>query len=544
MMTEDPDHFIECSNGVVVSVSGPASDIGRDILKRGGNAVDAAIATAFALQVSYPLAGNIAGGGFMLIHPAPGQGDPVAIDYRECAPAAATPTMYGKDESQFTQRAVAVPGTIRGLELAHRRFGMLPWARLIQPAIALARDGYIVDDAVAKSTNETLASSPDFAELQRVYGKPGGGPWKAGDRMVQPDLARTLQLLADLGPDAFYKGPIADAFLAEMARGNGIITAADLANYRAIERKPLTMRYRGQYDVYVPPPPCAGGTCLVEELNMLETFDLKSSDRWSPATLHLMAEVMRRAHYDRARYLGDPAFVDIPAKLTSPAYAKQLAMTIDQTKATRSASLSADIPLAHESESTTHFSIIDQQGMAVANTYTLERRWGSRIVVKNMGFLLNNDMRAFNLFPGETNTKGAVGTAPNIIASGKRPISSMTPTIVARDGHVVMVTGSPGSRAIPNTVLSILVSTFDFDLPIQTAIEAPRYSQEWFPDQISWEKPERFPETIKALNELGHVIVPPTPLPFQGDAHTIWMKGPHSYIGVADHRISGKASGY
>jgi gamma-glutamyltranspeptidase/glutathione hydrolase len=217
---------------------------------------------------------------------------------------------------------VAVPGTIRGLEMAHRRFGTLPWAELIKPAVALARDGYIVDDALAKSTNETLASAPvnEFAELHRVYGKPGGGDWKAGDRMVEPDLARTLQVLADLGPDAFYRGPIADGFLAEMARGNGVISAADLAAYRAIERKPLTTRYRGIYDVYVPPPPSSGGVVLLEELNMLELFDLKSSDRWSPKTVHVMAEVMRRANCDRARYIGDPAFTDIPAKLISHEY--------------------------------------------------------------------------------------------------------------------------------------------------------------------------------------------------------------------------------
>jgi gamma-glutamyltranspeptidase/glutathione hydrolase len=543
---EDADHYVECHGGLVVSVSAAASDVGRDILKRGGNAVDAAIATAFALQSTYPLSGNIAGGGFMIIHPGPGRGEPIVIDYRECAPAAAWAKMYSKQESQYTQRAVAVPGTVRGLEMAHRRFGTLPWSELIKPAIALARDGFVVDEGLAKSANETMASAPagEFAELHRVYGKTGGGPWKAGDRLVQPDLARTLQMLADLGPDAFYKGPIADGFLAEMARGKGLITAADLASYRAIERKPLTTRYRGKYDVYVPPAPSSGGVCLVEELNMLEAFDLKTSDRWSAKTVHVMAEVMRRANYDRARYLGDPAFSEIPAKLISPAYARDLARTIDLQKATPSASLAADIPLIPESQSTTQFSIIDHSGMAVANTYTLERRWGSRVVVKNMGFLLNNDMRAFNLFPGETDAKGQVGTAPNTIAPGKRPVSSMTPTIVVRDGRVVMVTGSPGSRAIPQTVLNIMVSVFDFGIPIQDAVELPRFTQEWFPDVIGWENPGFHPETVEALKKLGHLVVPPSPLPFQGDAHTIWVGNGGTYVGVADHRIGGKASGY
>lgn len=540
----DSDHFIQCRNGLVVSVSGPASEAGLSILRNGGNAVDAAIATALALQSSYPLAGNIAGGGFMLVHPATGKGDAVTIDYRECAPAAATPSMYTKEESQFTCRAVAVPGTLRGLEMAHRRFGTRPWPELVAPAIALARDGFVVDEALAQSTNQTLAAAPDFTELQRVYGKPGGGLWKAGDRLVQPDLARTLEILANLGPDAFFTGPFATSLVAEMTSGKGLITAADLASYRAIERKPLTTRYRGKYDVYVPPPPSSGGICLIEELNMLDSFVLNTSDRWSPRTVHLMAEVMRRAQLDRVRYLGDPGFTQIPARLTTTEHGKQLVADIDLNKATRSAALSSDIPLSPESQDTTHFSVIDRDGMAVANTYTLERRWGSRIVVKGMGFLLNNDMRAFNLFPGTTDTRGTVGTAPNTIAPGKRPISSMTPTIVTENGRVRLVSGSPGSRAIPNTILNIMVSVFDYGLPIETAVHSPRFTQEWFPDQIGWERADHAPQTAQALRQMGHTLVPPAPLPFQGDAHSIWVRGPNDYVGVADHRINGKASGF
>src|ERR1017187_5622786 len=319
---------VECHHGVVVSISRPASDVGVAILKRGGNAVDAAIATAFALAVTCPAAGNVGGGGFMLVHPAPGEGDPIVFDYRECAPSAAWPTMYTKEESQFTQRAVAVPGTIRGLALAHKRFGTLPWSELVQPAVALARDGFTLQKYLADLLNDVLAAAPEKAEFQRVFGKPGGGLWQPGDRLRQPDLARTLQLLADRGPDAFYQGPIAGEIVAEMARGQGLITAKDLANYQAIERTLLSTRYRG-YDVYVPPPPSSGGTCLLEELNMLETFNLKAWGRWSPVTLHVMAEAMRRANYDRARYLGDPAFVQIPPKLTTREYGRQLATTID-----------------------------------------------------------------------------------------------------------------------------------------------------------------------------------------------------------------------
>lgn len=536
-------HLVECRNGVVVSVSGPASDAGLSILQRGGNAVDAAIATAFALAVVYPAAGNLGGGGFMLVHPAPGEGDPVAFDYRESAPAAAWRTMFSKEESQFSHKAVATPGTVRGLATAHRRFGSLPWPQLLLPAIALARDGFLLDSSLAGSLNATLAAARDFPEFQRVFGKPGGGLWRVGDRLSQPDLARTLQLLADRGPDVFYNGIIAEAIVAEIARGKGLITAADLANYKAIERKPLTTRYRGLYDVYVPPPPSSGGVCLLEELHMLEAFDLKAWGRWSPMTLHVMAEAMRRANVDRARYLGDPAFVTIPPKLTTRAYGLGLAKTIDLRKATRSEALSADVPLSREGESTTHFSIIDHKGMAVANTYTLERRWGSRVVVRNLGFLLNNDMFAFNVHPGFTDTKGNVGTAPNTIAPGKRMLSSQTPTIVAENGRVKLITGSPGSQAIPHTVLCILVNVLDFELPVHKAVELPRLSHQWFPDQISFEAPERFPETCRSLKEMGHAIVRVGPRP-QGDAHTIWAVEPNKYVGVADRRINGRAAGY
>jgi gamma-glutamyltranspeptidase/glutathione hydrolase len=341
--TPQSDHYVESHNGVVVSVSEPASDLGVEILKQGGNAVDAAIATAFALQVTYPLAGNIGGGGFMLVYPGDGKTDPVVFDYREAAPAAAYANMFTKEESQYTHKCVVIPGTVRGLAMAHKRFGTLPWAKLIAPAIKLARDGFAIDAHLAKSSNETLAEFKDFAELQRVYGKPGGGPWQPGDRLVQPDLARTLQILADSGPDAFYTGEIAHEIIAEMKRGNGLITQTDLANYQAIERKPLATRYRGEFDVYVPPPPCSGGVVLLEELNILNNFDLTTHGRWSAETIHLMAETMRLANCDRARYLGDPAFVATPPHLTTQTYADQLAKSIDIDRPTPSKSLAPEI---------------------------------------------------------------------------------------------------------------------------------------------------------------------------------------------------------
>jgi gamma-glutamyltranspeptidase / glutathione hydrolase len=531
---------IECSHGVVVSISRAASDAGVSILKRGGNAVDAAVATAFALGVTYPAAGNIGGGGFMLVHPAPDDGLPVVFDYRETAPAAAWPTMYPKEESQHTHRSVAIPGNVRGLALAHRRFGKLPWAELLSPSVTLARNGFLLQKFLAAMLNEVLAAAPEKAEFQRVFGKPGGGMWQEGDRLVQPDLARTLQCIADSGPDAFYDGPIGPEIVAEMGRANGLLRARDLANYRAVERTPLSARYRG-FDVYVPPAPSSGGVCLVQELNILRHFDVNAYGRWSATLLHVMAEAMRRSNYDRARYLGDPAFVQIPPELTTLEYGQTLAATIDLHHATPSVEISTQIPVSAEAQDTTHLSVIDSNGMAVSNTYSLERIWGSRIVVKGTGILLNNMMRAFNLFPGRTDTSGTIGTAANVIAPGKRPISSMSPTIVAKDGRVVLVTGAPGSRAIPHTILGIILSVIDFEMPAKDAVESPRISHQWFPDRITFEAPERFPKAVKRLKEMGHSVIRTGPLP-QGDAHTIFASESKGYVGVTDSRRNPQAS--
>lgn len=538
-------HSVHATHGVVVSVSEQASEVGGAILKRGGNAVDAAVATAFALVVTYPAAGNIGGGGFMLVHPAPGGGAPVAFDYRECAPAASTSTMFTEQDTMYDHKAVATPGTIRGLELAHRRFGTLPWRDLILPAVQLARDGFAVDRNLAELMNTYLASEPKHAEFQRVFGKSDGSTWAAGDRLVQSDLARTLQMLADGGPDAFYHGPIAVGIVAEMQRGNGLITLRDLAGYKAIERTPLMTRYRGKYDVFVPPPASAGGTCLLEELNILNAFDLKSWGRWSPSTLHVMAEAMRRANFDRFRYLGDCAFVKIPADLTTAEYGRKLAKTIRLDKVTRSDELSRLLPPSAEGQDTTHFSVMDSTGMAVANTYTIERLWGTRIVVKDMGFLLNNNMFGFNIIAGRADADGLIGATHNTVAPGKRPISSMTPTIVTENGRVKLVTGSPGSLGIPATLLCLMVNLFDFEMPVAEAVDAARLSHQWMPDRITFESPERYPDLVKSLEGLGHTVVRSGPRP-QGDAHTIFVERSNQYIGVADSRRStdARAVGY
>jgi gamma-glutamyltranspeptidase/glutathione hydrolase len=527
-------------HSMVVAVSPAGAEVGREVLKQGGNAVDAAVATAFVEAVTWPQAGNIGGGGFMLIYPG-GKAEPIVIDYRETAPQAAAKTMFTKKDDGYSAKAVGVPGTVAGLALAHARFGKLPWKDVVAPAAKLAADGFAIDEALASSLNSVVASSKDFPELRRVLGKDGGeGRWKAGDRLMQKDLAKTLQRIADNGADGFYQGETADLLAAQMKDGGGIITKEDLASYKAKERAPIHGTYRG-YDVYGPPLPSSGGICLIEMLNMLENFDLRKQGRWSPETLHLMIETMRRAYCDRARYLGDQDFVKIPDSLTSKEYAKKLADGIDRDKATPSADLAKGIPLAAEGESTTHFSIIDADGMAVSNTYTLEQSYGTRIMLKGAGFLLNNQMTDFNWFPGETTAKGQIGTEPNQIAPGKRMLSSMTPTIVAKDGKVLLVTGSPGSRTIINTVLCVVVNVIDFDMDARSAVDAPRLHHQWFPDEARFEGATEYPEAVKRLKEMGHVVVGGK----QGDAHTIWVNPKTGeYVGAEDRRVDGKSAGY
>jgi gamma-glutamyltranspeptidase/glutathione hydrolase len=524
-------------------VSPDASAIGRDVLQKGGNAVDAAVATAFALAVAWPEAGNIGGGGFMLVHPPGGKGDPVVIDYREMAPATATRTMFAKGKCP-PALYVGTPGTVRGLALAHRRFGKLPWADLLAPAIRLAEDGFAIDAALASSLNRVLARSADFAELRRVYGKSGDANWRAGDRLTQKELAKTLRLIAEKGPDAFYQGQIAELIAAEMKRSGGLITVDDLAAYEAKVRKPIHGTYRG-YDVYGPPPPSSGGICLVEMLNVLENFDLRKQGRYSPQTLHVMIETMRRAYRDRARYLGDPDFVAIPAFLTSKEHARKLAQSIDLRKATRSEDLAGDIPLAAESSNTTHFSVIDKGGMAVANTYTLENSYGSRLVVRGAGFLLNDEMGDFNPRPGVTDRCGDIGTEANEVAPRKRMLSSMTPAIVTKDGKIVLITGSPGGRTIINTVLGVVLNVLEFDMSPRDAVDASRMHHAWFPDVLEAEAGlhENHADALRQLREMGHRIKN-KPVR-QGDAHTIFVDPrTGTYQGEADRRRDGSAVGW
>jgi gamma-glutamyltranspeptidase/glutathione hydrolase len=522
--------------GMVVSASAPASEVGAAILGRGGNAVDAAVATAFAMAVTWPAAGNIGGGGFLLVHPAPGGGKPKVIDYRETAPAAADEHLFVDGRARSRLAWAGVPGTVAGLHAAHSLYGRLPWKDLVAPAEALARGGFPVEASTAELVNAALSDAdPSFTQTFR---NPLGRRWEAGDRLVQPELAETLRRIAEDGPDDFYRGRTAEAIVAAMKDGGGLITASDLASYRARVEEPANTTYRG-YDVYAPGPP-AGGATLIEILNIAETFDLRSLGRDSPEALHLTIEAMRRAFRDRAAYGGDPAFTPPHDELTSKQYAQSLAAAIDRRKATPSRSIAQEIPLS-EGRDTTHFSVIDRDGMAVSNTYTLEAMFGARTVAA--GFVLNNEMGDFNRRPGQTDQSGSIGTAPNLVAPGKRMLSAQSPTIVARDGRVVLVTGAPGGRAIPNTVAQILLNILEYGLDPVEAVRASRLHHSWFPDRVTFEilPGETAPASLAKLrSDFGHEIVPTRER--SGDAHTIWVERPGEYLGIVDRKRGGKAA--
>ena len=526
---------VESKTGLVVSVSAPASDIGAAILAKGGNAVDAAVATAFALAVTHPSAGNIGGGGFMIIRLP--DGTATTIDYRERAPGKSTPTMYlgadGKIDRSLTARgwlAPGVPGTVRGLEMAHKKFGKLPWRDVVQPAADIATNGWILTRALSRSINSQLRNDSTgqpgkmarFPTSVAAYGKPGGGAWAEGDRIQLKDLGRALNAIATKGPDAFYTGWIADSIDAQMARNGGIISKADLKDYKAVERAPVRGKFLG-HEIISMPPPSSGGIVMIETLNLMERMGVANLAPGSPEYMHRRIEAARRAYLDRARYLGDPDFVQVPvARLTSAAYADSLAKTISPTQAGNSAQLGADIVTvaATESEETTHFSVVDASGMAVSNTYTLEAGYGSGVVVGGTGIILNNEMGDFNKKPGETNLTGDIGTPANLIAPGKRMLSSMAPAIVTRNNQLLLVTGSPGGRTIPNTVLDVILGVTLFKRDVRAAVDAPRMHHQWLPDTTSIEMNGMTPEAFNALRAMGHKAALSRSAG-QGDAHSI-----------------------
>ncbi len=499
---------IRAKQGMVASQNFMASQVGIEVLWAGGDAVDAAIATAFTLAVTHPTAGNIGGGGFLLYRPA--SGDPVAYDFRETAPAGSSPTMfltagkYDKKKHHESHLSVGVPGTVAGLHMAWRAHGKLPWRRLLAPAIAMAREGIVVTPGLARSLRHVLPEMMPYpASIAQFTRK--GVPYEAGDLLQQTDLADALERIADRGPAGFYEGKTAELIEAEMKAHGGLITRADLKAYRPVKRVPLHGTYRG-YDLLVMPPISSGGTALLEMLNLLEGYDLKAKGFGSADTVHLMTEAMRRAFADRARYLGDPeANPGMPiARLVSKDYARTLRSTIDERKASTSSPSTFEWPA--ESHETTHLSVIDADRNAVSLTYTLEDGYGSKIVVPGGGFLLNNEMGDFNAGPGLTTAEGLIGTDPNLAAPGKRMLSSMTPTILSKDGKVFLAIGCLGGRTIINTVLEVIVAVVDFGMNVQEAIDAPRFHHQWLPDRIQAERYGLSPDTIALLRARGHDV--------------------------------------
>ncbi|HEX7937743.1 MAG TPA: gamma-glutamyltransferase [Gemmatimonadaceae bacterium] len=551
---------VESHNGMVVCASNLACDVGASILKRGGNAVDAMVATGFAMAVTYPFAGNIGGGGFMVVRV---NGVATTFDFREKAPLKSTPTMYLDSTGNINRRLTAtgyiapgVPGTVRGLEMAHKKFGKLPWKDVVLPAAKLA-DGFVLSADLARSLNRELGRARDTARTRQglsgqyetargmqpypasvaAYGKANEAPWMPGDTIHLPALAKSLRAIADGGGDAFYKGWIADSIAADMMRHGGLITKADLAQYRAVERAPIKSDFHG-YTIIAMPPPSSGGVAMTEILNILDKLNAGASDRYSPRTLHLMIEATRRAFLDRARFLGDPDFVKMPLeKLTSKAYAAQLAKEIDTTRASKSVALAPDLVKGvadHEHMETTHISIADKDGNAASMTYTLEGGYGSHVVISGTGFLLNNEMGDFNKRPGYTGENGDIGTAPNLIAPGKRMLSSMSPAIVTKGNDLYLVTGSPGGRTIINTVFDVLYNVLQYNMNVRAAVDAPRLHHQWLPDTATFEANAIPAATADALRAMGHAV---KVTGSQGDAHSIrWDAATKTAWGANDTR--------
>lgn len=507
---EDVFHPVRATQGMVASVDAMAAQVGVDILKQGGNAVDAAVAVGYALAVTHPQAGNLGGGGFMLLRTK--DGATTAIDFREMAPAGATRDMFldeqGNPDSKkslTSPLASGTPGTVAGLSLALEKYGSLPLNSVVRPAIKLAQEGFIVNDALADDL-KTYGSEvlPHHENSKAIFWK-DGEPLKKGDKLVQQDLANSLTMIAENGPDAFYKGEIARQIAQQMQQNGGLITTDDLAAYQAVERTPVSGEYRG-YQIFSMPPPSSGGIHIVQILNILENFDMKKYGFGSADAIQIMAEAEKYAYADRSEYLGDPDFVNVPWQaLTSKAYAKSIAGQIDINKAKPSSEIRPGKLAPYESDQTTHFSVVDKDGNAVAVTYTLNTTFGTGIVAGNTGILLNNQMDDFSAKPGVPNVYGLVGGEANAVGPKKRPLSSMSPTIVVKDGKTWLVTGSPGGSRIITTVLQMVVNTIDFGMNVAEATNAPRFHHQWLPDELRVEKGFS-PDTLKLLEQKGQKV--------------------------------------
>ena len=533
-------------HGMVVAQEARAARVGVEILKKGGNAVDAAVATGFALAVTYPRAGNIGGGGYMVIHLARRNFD-VAIDYRETAPAATTRDIFLDErgeadpkKSRDSALSIGVPGTVAGLALAHQRYGSgrFTLAELLAPAIALARDGFSIGDDLADSLPRAAGRLGYWPSTKKVFFKSDGTTFGAGEMLVQRDLAATLEAIAEDGPRAFYEGPIADKLADAVQAAGGIMTAEDLKTYRPLLRRPVRGTYRGHRIVSMPPS-SSGGVVLIEMLNILDGYKLGALDE--TARLHLMIEAMRRAYADRATYMGDPAMVNMPLQqLMSKRYAAKQRATIDPEHATPSSEIGKDVMPGREGDNTTHFSVADEDGNAVANTYTLNFSYGVGLVAEGTGVLLNNELDDFAAKARAPNAYGLIGGDANAPGPGKRPLSSMSPTIVLRNGRPVLVTGSPGGSRIITAVLQVIVNVLDLKMPVEQAVAAARIHHQWEPDEVAVERglPR---DVIEALRTLGHRVREGVP---RTSANSIAVT-PEGFVGAADPRTRGSlAAGY
>jgi gamma-glutamyltranspeptidase/glutathione hydrolase len=538
----DTVHAVVAEHGMVVAQEKLSAQIGADILRRGGNAVDAAVATGFAMAVTYPRAGNIGGGGFMMIHSADRRED-VAIDYRETAPAATTPDIFlgadGKPDvakSRDSALGIGVPGTVAGLSLALEKYGsgQFTLAQLLEPAIALARDGFVISDDIADTLpawHKRLARWPASA---KIFSRPDGTSLQENDRLVQSDLAQTLSIIAAQGPRGFYEGPVAEKLAKAVTDVGGVMTPDDLESYQAVIREPVRGTYRG-YDIVSMPQPSSGGVVLIETLNILEGFQLADLKQGSPASLHLLIEAMKRAYADRARYLGDPAFVKAPIQtLIAKDYAARLRAGISTNQATPSKELVATATSPREGSNTTHFSVVDSRGNAVSNTYTLNFSYGVGLVADGTGVLLNNELDDFAAAVGASNAYGLVGYEANLPGPGKRPLSSMSPTIVLKDGKPVLVTGSPGGSRIISSVLQVIVNVLDYKMDVAAAVAAPRLHHQWLPDEVRVERGFS-DDVLFELKAMGHLIVEPMG---QTSANSIAVT-PNGPLGAPDPRTRG-----
>ncbi|MCA9421581.1 MAG: gamma-glutamyltransferase [Nitrospira sp.] len=530
-------HPVYAEHGMVVSQEAMATRVGVDILKAGGNAIDAAVGVGFTLAVTLPQAGNLGGGGFMLIYKAE-KGAALALDYREVAPAASLPQMFldeadrvDQSRLRYSHQSVGVPGTVAGLVEALETHGTLSLQAVLAPAIRLAREGIIVSPELAMAIQEHATHLSQWPSTRRIFFRPDGTTFRPGDRLIQDDLARSLQQISEQGPVAFYGGPIAERMSAEMRAHGGLITKEDLGRYRPVWRKPVRGTYRG-YDIASMPPPSSGGVHLIQMLNILEHEPLKILGHNSARTIHWLVESMKLAYADRSRWLGDPEFVAVPVEgLISKAYAKYLHAAIDPQKARQSSSILPSNPLPYEGRDTTHFSVMDQDGNVVSNTYTINFSFGSGIVAEGTGILLNNEMDDFVAKSGTPNAYGLMGSGANAIAPGKRPLSSMTPTLVLHKGKPFLATGSPGGSHIITTTLQIILNVIDHDMNLASATASPRVHHQWMPEEVRLERGFS-PDTLAVLEKLGHKI---TVQETMGGAQSI-LKGTQGFYGASDPR--------